>query len=284
MPRVVRISIAPVRGLGLEHPDAVDLTTVGVVEDRRFYLIDDQGRHIDQLVSGALVQVGAHTDPEGAHLRMTFPDGTVIEDAVELGEAIETTIVNRIAVGHVVLGPWGDALASFAGRRIRVVRCDRPGGTRVANAVSLITDGSLRELASRASQPSVDGRRFRMLFELEGAEAHEEDGWLGGQIAVGGAVLSITKPDARCAITTLDPDTGARDIDTLRTIIGYRGLREGRKVDFGVLGEVATPGRVRVGDEVSVVAPGDDTFKARRMRPRATTEAAADELEATAKA
>ena len=284
MPRVTRISIAPVRGLGLEHPDAVDLMDVGVVEDRRFYLIDDAGRHIDQLVSGALVQVGAHTNPDATRLRLAFPDGTVIDEAVDLGEAIETTIVNRIAVGHVVLGPWGDALEPFAGRRIRFVRCDRPGGTRVENAVSLITDGSLRELASRVGRPSVDGRRFRMLFELEGAEAHEEDSWLGGRIAVGEAVLSITKPDARCSITTQDPDTGARDIDTLRSIIDYRGLREGRKVDFGVLGEVATPGRVRVGDEVSVVAPGDDTFKARRMRLRAEAQDEADKLEATAKA
>jgi uncharacterized protein YcbX len=284
MPRVARISIAPVRGLGLEHPDTVDLTSVGVVDDRRFYLIDDQGRHIDQLVSGALVQVGAHTDPDATRLRLTFPDGTEIEDDVELGEAIETTIVNRIAVGHVVRGRWGDALEPFAGRRIRIVRCDRPGGTRVENAVSLIADGSLRELASRVGLPKVDGRRFRMLFELEGAEPHEEDSWLGGQIAVGEAVLSITKPDARCAITTQDPDTGARDIDTLRTIIGYRGLREGRKVDFGVLGEVATPGRVRVGAEVSVVIPGDDTFTSRRMRLRAAADAEPDVLEATAKA
>ena len=282
MPRVTRISIAPVRGLGLEHPDAVDLMDVGVVEDRRFYLIDDEGRHIDQLVSGALVQVGAHTDPDATRLRLAFPDGTVIDEAVELGEAIETTIVNRIAVGHVVLGPWGDALEPFAGKRIRIVRCDRAGGTRVENAVSLIGDGSLRELASRVGRPSIDARRFRMLFELEGADAHEEDSWLGGQIAVGESVLSITKPDARCAITTQDPDTGARDIDTLRTIIGYRGLRDGRKVDFGVLGEVATPGRVRVSDEVRVVVAGDDTFKAKRMRLRA--EAEVDELEASAKA
>jgi MOSC domain-containing protein len=284
MPRVARISIAPVRGLGLEHPDTVDLTEVGVVEDRRFYLIDDQGRHIDQLVSGALVQVKAHTDPDATRLRLALPDGSVIDEAVELGEAIETTIVNRIAVGHVVVGPWGDALEPFAGRRIRIVRCDRAGGTRVENAVSLITDGSLRELASQVGRPSVDGRRFRMLFELEGAGAQEEDGWLGGRIAVGEAVLSITKPDARCAITTLDPDTGARDIDTLRTIIGYRGLREGRKVDFGVLGEVATPGRVHVGDEVSVLVPGHDNFTARRMRLRAAGEGGADELEATATA
>ena len=67
-------------------------------------------------------------------------------------------------------------------------------------------------------------------------------------------MLPITKPDARCAITTQDPDTGERDLDTLRTIISYRGLREGKHADFGVLGEVAQPGRIRLGDRVSVLA------------------------------
>jgi len=266
MLRVARISIAPVRGLGLEHPDSVDLTELGVAEDRRFYLIDDEGRHVDQLVSGPLVQVAAHTDPDATRLRLAFPDGTVIDDAVELGEAVATAIVKRTAVGHVVRGPWADALKPFAGRRVRIVRCDRPGGTRTKNHVSLIGDGSLQELARKADRPTVDGRRFRMLFEIEGATAHEEDGWLGGRIAVGDAVLRITKPDARCAITTHDPDSGERDIDTLRTIIDYRGLRDGRKVDFGVLGEVEVNGRVTVGDAVDVLEPGHDTFEARRMR------------------
>ena len=41
MPHVSRFSIAPVSSLGLEHPDEIDLTEVGVAEDRRFYLVDD---------------------------------------------------------------------------------------------------------------------------------------------------------------------------------------------------------------------------------------------------
>ena len=94
---------------------------------------------------------------------------------------------------------------------------------------------------------------FRMLIELEGAEAHEEDGWIGKYIALGETVLAVTKADARCAITTQDPDTGIRDLDTLRTIISYRGLRDAKYADFGVLADVAKPGRVRLGDEVMVL-------------------------------
>jgi uncharacterized protein YcbX len=121
--------------------------------------------------------------------------------------------------------------------------------------VSLVSDGSLRELAGHLGVDEVDARRFRMLLEVERATAHEEDTWIGGQVAVGSAVLRITKPDARCAITTQDPDTGERDLDTLRTLLRYRGFRADdadHKIDFGVLGEVAVPGRISVGDEIVV--------------------------------
>lgn len=255
-----RFSIAPVRSLGLEHPTEIDVTELGVVEDRRFYLIDDADRLVDRIVVGRLVQIAAHTNPGATILRMTFPDGTVIEDDVRLGEAVETPIHGRTGIGHVVIGPWAEALEPIAGRPIRVIRCDRPGGTRAGNPTSLITDGSLRELARHAGVGDVDPRRFRMLIDLEGAEAHEEDTWIGRRIAIGDAILRVTKPDARCAITTQDPDTGVRDLDTLRTLIAYRGLREGHHADFGVLADVEQPGRIRLGDDVMVL---DEVSQAR---------------------
>ncbi len=89
-----------------------------------------------------------------------------------------------------------------------------------------------------------------MLMDLEDATAHEEDTWIGKRIRIGDAVLRVTKPDARGAMTPHDPDTGEPDLDTLRTIISYRGLREGKHADLGVLADVEQPGRVRLGDEV----------------------------------
>lgn len=269
MPRVARLSYAPVRALGLLHPDHLELTDMGVLNDRRFYLVDDRGRLVDRLLAGGLVRVKAETDDDAMWLRMTFPDGRVIEDDVRLDEPVRTEVYGRLAIGHVVGGPWAAALEPYAHRRVLLVRCDKPGGTRirpgetqVRNQVSLVSDGSLRELAAHLEVDEVDGRRFRMLIELEGATAHQEDSWIGREIAVGTAVLTITKPDARCAITTQDPDTGERDLDTLRTILRYRGFRPDdpeRKIDFGVLGEVHTPGRVSIGDEVTVLEQATST-------------------------
>jgi len=263
MPRVARLSIAPVRGLGLQHPDAIELTGMGVVNDRRFYLVDEHGRLVDRLRAASLCRIFARTDADATWLRLSFPDGRVVGGDVKLDEPVRTDIYNRQAAGHVVGGPWAAALEPYVGRPVLLVRCDSPGGTRiragetqVRNQVSLVSDGSLAELARQLGVERVDGRRFRMLIELEGAGAHEEDGWIGSEVAIGSAVVSITKPDARCAITTQDPDTGERDLDTLRTILRYRGFRPDdpeHKLDFGVLGEVAVPGRIAVGDAVAVL-------------------------------
>jgi uncharacterized protein YcbX len=253
MPTVARLSIAPVKALALEHPEEIELTEKGVAEDRRFYLVTDAGRLVDNLLAGRLVQVGAHTDPEATMLRLTFPDGRVIEDEVRLAEPIVTSMYGRTAYGHLVDGPWAEALEPFAGRRVRLVRVDRPGGTREKHPATIVGDGSLDLLASHLGVGSVDGRRFRMLIELRDCGPHEEDTWIRGTIRIGEADLYISKPVPRCAITTHDPDTGARDLDTLRTIISYRGLRDGENVDFGVWGEVERPGRIRLGDAVTVL-------------------------------
>jgi uncharacterized protein len=253
MPRVAQFSIAPVRSLGLQHPNEIDVTEVGVVEDRRFFLTNHANRLIDQLIVFKLVQVQSRIDPAATRLLLRFPDGTTVDGEVELGEAVETPIHGRTGVGHVVIGPWADALCDFVGAPIRVIRCDRPGGTRVGNPTSIISDGSLRELAAHAGLDDVDGRRFRMLINLEDAAAHEEDGWIGRRIALGDAILRVTKHDARCAMTTHDPSTGEPDLDTLRTIISYRGLREGKHADMGVLADVVQPGRIRLGDEVTLL-------------------------------
>lgn len=254
MPTVTHLNIAPVRSLGLEAREEIELTEVGVVEDRRFYLTDDANRLVDQLIVGELVQIAAHTDPAATKLVLRFPDGTVVDDEVRLGDPVETPIHSRTGVGHLVEGPWAEALSDFAGRTIHLVRCDRPGGTRSGNPISLVSDGSLAELARRLGVDRVDARRFRMLIGIEGAATHEEDTWVRRRIGIGDAILEITKPDARCAMTTHDPETGVRDLDTLRTLVAYRGLRDGKHADFGVLGDVARPGRIRIGDTVTVLA------------------------------
>jgi uncharacterized protein YcbX len=247
--KIARISISPVKGFRLSHPEEVDLGPDGVAENRRFFLIGPDGERLRSSLTPWPVLVRAHYDAGAERLRMDFPDGTELEgDAAALGEPVHAKAGSLDMTGRVVEGSWEAPLSELAGHPVRLVRTDR-AGTGLNEPVTLVSDGSLDRLARQAGTEEIDSRRFRMLLELTGCEAHEEDTWEGRRFAVGEAVVRVGGPVDRCAVTTRDPDTGERDLDTLRLIKSYRGQRESDgAILFGVYGSVLQPGRVRVGD------------------------------------
>ncbi len=258
MASVARISIAPVKGLGLVHPHEVELTPTGVPANRRFHIVDAAGRRFNQLRKGELVRIKPTYDPHAERLTLRFPDGTVADGTVEHGGELVTDFYGRPVQGRHVVGPWDDALSAWAGRPLRLVQ-SAPGEAvdRGRGHVSMISRSALEELARHTGREEVDGRRFRMLFELEDCAAHEEDEWIGHGVRVGEALVGLLGDVGRCAITTQNPETGKPDLDTLRAIDGYRVRTRSPKgkehIPFGVFGEVVEPGRVRVGDAVEPI-------------------------------
>jgi uncharacterized protein YcbX len=250
VPVVARLSITPVKSLALHHPDDVRLEECGVAENRRFYLVREDGRLFAGVHHGRLVQVRADYDGAHDHLSLRFPDGAVVENDIRLDGPVVTDFWGHRVRGRLVEGPWAQALSAFAGHPLQLVKADRPGGGSDVEPVTLVSRASVEELARRAGRGEVDSRRFRMLIELDGCNPHEEDSWAGRRVRVGAAFVEILGPVPRCATTTRDPATGVRDFDALRAIRAYRGLRDGKKVDFGVYARVLEPGRVRVGDAV----------------------------------
>jgi uncharacterized protein len=242
--RVVRINVTPVKGLGLLHPQEVELTERGVESNRRYYLI--QGwRLFNGKDHGPLVRITP--DAQNGALTLRFPDGREVSGDVELGEPVTTNFWGRRVTGRLVRGPWSDALSDYASMALHLVRTDEPGAGCDVHVGTLVSRASCERLG-RELGADVDARRFRMLFELDGIDAHEEDSW--GDIRIGDAVVRIAGPVPRCAVTTQDPDTGVRTLDTLGGIKRYRGLRGDKNIDFGVYFDVVQPGRVRVGDAV----------------------------------
>jgi uncharacterized protein len=255
MIRVARISVSPVKGFRLSHPEEVYVGPHGVETNRRFLLVDANGQRLRGSRTPWPVRIRADYDERSERLRMHFADGTSVEgDAVANGASIHSTSGTIDVHGRIVEGPWQEALSTLAGRPVRLARADRAGAGMNA-PVTLVSDGSLARLAREARRDAVDARRFRMLFELEGCDAHEEDTWEGCTFAAGSAVLRLGGPVDRCAVTTRDPDTGERDLDTLRLLKDYRGRRESDgAVLFGVYAHVERPGVVRVGDAFSPLA------------------------------
>jgi uncharacterized protein YcbX len=250
---VIRISTAPVKGFALDHPNEVDLTEQGVVDNRRFFLVDGDGRRLrSSLTSWPVVVRGAY-DPAAETLRVAFPDGEVVErSALGSGELVPAEFSHGVVEARVVEGEWNEKLSALAGHPVRIAR-PRRAGECYARVVTLLSTASIARLEREAGR-SVDARRFRLLFAVDGCSAHEEDTWIGRRVQLGDAIVRLRGPIDRCAVTTRHPETGVRDLDTLGLIKQYRGLRDGKHIDFGVFGDVERPGRVRVGDPVVTLA------------------------------
>jgi uncharacterized protein YcbX len=236
----------------------VDLEATGVPENRRFHIVDGDGRRYNQLRNGGLVQIRQDYDGAQGRLALHFPDGSVAEGEVRLGDEVTTDFYGRPVSGKYVDGPWSEALSTWAGRALRLVHAP-PGAAvdRRSGHVSLVSRASLDELGRKAATTPVDGRRFRMLFELEGCRPHEEDSWIKRHVRIGEALVHLRGDVGRCAITTQNPDSGIPDLDTLRTLAAYRPRTKNEAgkehIPFGVYGEVVEPGRVAVGDSVEIV-------------------------------
>ena len=255
--RVVRICIAPVKALHVLDPDEVELTRAGVVGDRRFWLVDRNRRLVNGKDHPELMLVQPAWDEVSHRLALAFPDGSVVEGHVEPSEPFGAELYGTPHPSRLVSGPWQDALSEFVGEPVTLLWSEggaQDRGNDRGGWASLISRGSLERLRAEAGAGEpVDGRRFRMLFEIDGVAAHEEDTWLGNRVAIGDAVIVPLGDVGRCVVTTRDPDTAVPDFDTLKLLAGYR--REGvtEPLPFGVYCSVAVPGRVRVGDVVQPV-------------------------------
>jgi uncharacterized protein YcbX len=249
------IAAAPVKGLGLSLRREAVLGLTGIEDDRAFYLVDDEGRLTNAKRAGNLLRASA--EASDGRLLVRLPDGSVVDDDVELGVPVETNFYGRPVRGRVVQGPWAAALSALAGLPLTLVRADEPGSAHdrgAAAGASLVSTAALEALATAAGVDAVDGRRFRMTLGVAGVGSHAEDGWLGHRIGVGAAVVVPRGNVGRCRVTTLDPDTGERDLQTLDVIDDYRtDVETTEPLPFGVWCEVVEPGRVAVGDPVQLV-------------------------------
>ena len=251
--RVTRISTAPVKSLGLAHPAEVMLGHGGVVGDRRFWLRDEMGALYGGKRDGTMLRIHPEWNEETRQLALTFPDGERVEEVVRLGEPVDAELYRVPRAAHRVLGPWEEAISRSVGRPLTLLWADEGAVDRTpqGGAVSLVSHASLERLRKEAgTEDPIDGRRFRMLFEIDGVQAHEEDGWIGSEVRIGEATVVFNGDIGRCVVTSRDPDTGVIDLPTLVTLVGYRPEGRTEQLPFGVYGSVVAPGRVRIGDRV----------------------------------
>jgi uncharacterized protein YcbX len=252
MATLVRLSVTPVKALRLSHPQEAELTERGIPTDRRFYLIDEADALFDATDHGALLRIVPEYDPVTERLRLTFPDGAIVEDGADVtGDSVTTDFWGRPVPGRIVEGPFAAAVSAYAGAPIRLVRTLRDGEGQDVHPLTIVSSASVRDLGSRGDRSDLDARRFRINLEIDGLEPYEEDTWDGRDVRIGEVTIRVGGQIPRCVITTLAPDTGEKDFKTLNQIARYR-LRIGPKggLPFGMYAHAVRTGRVRVGDPV----------------------------------
>ncbi len=118
----------------------------------------------------------------------------------------------------------------------------------------LIGQASLDDLNQRLpiDSQSIEMLRFRPNIIVSGSLPYEEDSWHHFQI--GDLNFYGVKPCARCVLTTIDPATGQKGKEPLRTLATYRQWKH--KILFGqnVLPDSATTGVLRVGQTIEVIS------------------------------
>jgi uncharacterized protein len=248
---VSRISLTPVKCFHLDHPGEVMLGRDGVVGNRLFLLVGADGTRLRSAENSWPLALSASYDATGDTLELRFPGGeAIVGSAAGNGEHLALKVGGREQRVSIVPGPWESALSELGGRPLRIARVERDGDGMV-EPVTVMSSASVARLAREAGLETIDARRFRSLFELDGCAEHEEDEWEGSRVRIGEALVEIGEPVIRCAVTTRDPDTGERDLDTLRLIASYRGQGPEGEIWFARYGRVVEPGRVRVGDAVA---------------------------------
>jgi uncharacterized protein YcbX len=251
MPVVEGFNLTPVKSTALIHPDAIDLRPDGAVGDRRFLFVHPNGERLSGLSKAPLFKIRSAYDVDREHLRLEFPDAgfDVGGDSTPSGELVMVKLYDREVKARRVDPRFTQAAReAMADGRLELLRVDEPEYAGGMDRVSIVSRASVDDVGMRGGVDQLDSRRFRMLVEIDDADAFEEDGWSGRRIRIGEAVVKVGEQMPRCVLTTINPDTATKDFPTLDVLASYRKV--GKQLMFGMYGDVERAGVVRVGDPV----------------------------------
>lgn len=110
--------------------------------------------------------------------------------------------------------------------------------------ISLVSQATLDAIA-QAVGCDIDARRFRPNVVFHGVAPWEEFNWVGREIGIGSAKLTISAPIGRCLNIEVNPDTGQRDLPLFSLLQDHFGHAK-----TGVVAKVNVGGILEIGDLV----------------------------------
>lgn len=217
----------PVKSMGGESLETVEIDARGLHGDRRFAVADAEGH----LASGKNTR------------RFRRRDG--------IFDYAATTLRDGVGVSHAE-GGWalGDpALAAHLSGRLGLpvdVVEERDVPHQDGGQVSLVGSASLRWCAERFGL-DADPRRLRVTLVVQTEIPFEEEGWIGAELVCGTARLRAVERVERCRTIDVSQDGVSADGRWLK------GLGSERELCLAVYADVLVPGRVSLGDAIGPV-------------------------------
>ena len=270
----------PVKSMIGRQVDRAQLTPDGLAGDRAWAVRDEvRGGIRGAKKIGQLMQLSArYVDDLEGEVEIELPDGS----SVRSSDPDVDALVSK-ALGHEVTlwplqprdqldhyrrgapdsddvmvelrGIFGreesEPLPDFSIFPPEIMEFESPPGTYLdAFPLLVMTTSALRTLARALPDSSVDVRRFRpnLVIDTGDEPGHPEFSWVGRTMRVGEVEISIGEKCPRCVMVTRRIDDSLpEDRAVLRHIV--RDLDQ----NVGVYATVSKPGRIAVGDPVSVV-------------------------------
>jgi len=243
-----QIFIYPVKSLAGIALDSASVTHLGLENDRRWMIVDNQGRFITQRLYPQLALI--NTAIESDHITLTSPDTGNITLPLKLEEGAELSVkVWRDQVNSLMMSkPQNQWISQYLQTECQFVympentirSIDPQFAVSSEDRVSfadgfpylIISQASLDDLNQRLSAkklPAVSIHRFRPNLFIEGCDAYAEDQW--HSFKLGKNLFHVVKPCSRCIMTTVDSSTGKKGKEPLQTLMEYR--KQGNQAYFG---------------------------------------------------
>jgi hypothetical protein len=260
MIRIAALYVHPVKGFAGIRVESAEVTARGLAHDRRWMVVDADGMFVTQRERPEMVLVRTALAAGAIELGAPGLPPFRLPLRHEAGPRRDVRVWRHQGrgVAHAEGSAW---ISRFLGGPHELVympdqerRPVDPDYGRPGDIVSfadgypllLISQASLDHLNARLAAPIVM-ERFRPSLVVEGCPPHAEDDWPA--FSIGALPFRGVKPCSRCVVTTVDPATGVRGLEPLRTLAVYRS-RDG-KVWFGMNVVPDGTGPLRVGDQLS---------------------------------
>lgn len=222
---LVSIRRYPVKGMGGEFLDAVEVDDRGLVGDRWFAVEDVEGH----FASGKRTRRFRRHDEVFDYAARTGGDGVIVtgrEGEWRVGdEALDSLLSARMGEPMRVLP--------------ETIERHQDGGQ-----ISLIGSATLAWFEQRWDI-NADPRRLRVNLVIETSEPFIEESWVGDSISIGEVGLKVVERVERCRTIDLDQDGVDARGRWLKPLAGER------EMCAAVYADVEAPGRIVVGDRIA---------------------------------